>query len=105
MPLLIRQNRGHHPPRRQRQNLDPNRVPCTHPTFSERCQIFSLYRFARRHYTLIANSLKLLYITVWSAIKLYTKTPRKPIGRPPILNIHLRKRLVAELQLTYIIAA
>ena len=98
MPSLIRQNRGHHPPappRHRRQNLGPNRAPGTHLTFRERSQIFSLYRFARWHYISIANYLKLPHTTVWSAIKSCTETPRKPIGRPPMLNTPLRKRLVA----------
>jgi hypothetical protein len=97
MPSLIRQNRGHHPPappRHRRQNLDPNRAPGTHLTFRKRSQIFSLYRFARWHYISIANSLKLPHTTIWSAIKSYTATPRKPISRPPMLNTPLQKRLV-----------
>jgi hypothetical protein len=93
MPALVRANRGHHPPRRQ--NVNPNRIPNTHLTYRERCHIFSLHRFGSQNYTQIASSLRLPYTTVRSAIISYSETPRKPVGRPYILNTPIRKRLIA----------
>jgi hypothetical protein len=96
MPSLVRQNRGHHPPRNSLYTSpNPYRPPGTHLTYRERLQIFSLYRFGRWRYCTIASSLKLPYSTVYKAIQSCSETPRKHPGRRPILDTPIRRRLVA----------
>ena len=71
-------------------------MPNTHLTYRERCHIFSLHRFGSQNYTQITSSLRLPYTTVRSAIISCSETPRKPVGRPCILNTPIRKRLIAQ---------
>src|SRR5689334_18843245 len=90
MPSRIRR-RGHHPPRNQ--FADPLRPSNTRLTYKERSQMFSLYRFSHWSYLSIAAFLRRSYATVYSTIQSCIEAPKKPQGRPPMLNTRLRKRL------------
>lgn len=73
---------------------DPERPSGTHLTLRERVRIITLSRFGQWNQSKIARYLGIARTTVRSCIVQGFETPKKPVGRLPMLNTPIRKRLV-----------
>jgi transposase len=73
---------------------DPDRRRGQHLTERERTEILTLYNHAGWNQSQIARELRLAISTVRLCIKEGYYTPRKPRGRPPLLTIRRRYRLI-----------
>lgn len=72
---------------------DPDRPQGQRLTERERAQIMTLYNIAKWNISQIAKELRLAHITVQRCIRLGVWTPKRPIGRKPMLTTKKRRCL------------